>query len=74
MFSVSALGQQWWTNAKNFGGNVSLTPAQESAGLQFWTQQATALYTQLQAAVVAPGSFVAPSGGGNVSGIGGPIT
>lgn len=73
MFSVSALGAQWWTNAKNFGGNVTLTPAQEAAGLQFWTNQATALYTQLQSATVAPGSFVAPSGGGAISGLGGGI-
>lgn len=73
MMSASNLGQAWWTRAKAYGGNVPLTAPQEAAGLAFWTGLATDLITELGNAEVQPGSFVAPPGGGPVTGIGGPV-
>ena len=70
---AARLGAAWWATAKAYGGNLPLSPAQEAAGLQFWTNMAQDLITELSNAQVEPGTFVAPSGGGPVTGVGGPV-
>lgn len=58
-------------NALAISDGAPITPAQLA---QVWTLVKTEDTTQLAQADVAPKSFTAPSGGGAVTGIGGPVT